>query len=45
MTHSKEGCMTHEKNKPSDLIVGLMGLSAGLIWIFIVGAFSHWLAL
>jgi hypothetical protein len=37
--------MSHEKQTSSDLKVGLMGLGLGLIWIFIVAAFSHWLAL
>ena len=37
--------MQHDKPKTSDLTVGLIGLGAGLIWIFMVAAFSHWLAL
>lgn len=35
---------THNEHGRSDLKVGLLGLSAGLVWIVIVGAFAYWLA-
>ena len=30
---------------PSDMVIGFTGLGIGLVFIFIVAAFSHWLAL
>jgi hypothetical protein len=35
----------HDQQGGSDLTVGLTGLGIGLVFIFIVAAFSHWLAL
>jgi hypothetical protein len=34
----------HSQGK-SDLKTGLAGLGAGIVWIAIVAAFAHWLAL
>jgi hypothetical protein len=33
----------HEQEK-SNLGVGLVGMAAGLVWVFIVGAIAYWIA-
>ena len=35
----------HQEHGRSDLKVGLTGLALGLVWIVLVGAVAHWLAL
>ena len=35
----------HHAHEKSDIRIGLAGLALGLVWIVIVAAFSHWLAL
>jgi len=37
--------MAHDAHEKSNLKMGLAGLGIGLVWIAIVAAFSHWLAL
>lgn len=35
----------HQDRGASDLKIGLIGLGIGLVWIVLIGAFSHWIAL
>jgi hypothetical protein len=35
----------HHETEQSNLKVGLAGLGIGLVWVFIVAAFSYWLAI
>ena len=37
--------MAHHENQKSDLKIGLLGLSIGLVWILVVGAISYFMAL
>jgi hypothetical protein len=36
---------SHHEHGKSDLKVGLLGLSAGLVWVAIVGTFAYFLAM
>lgn len=37
--------MAHHEKQKSDLKIGLLGLSIGLVWILVVGAIAHFMAL
>lgn len=36
---------SHQHNEKSDLKIGLLGLSIGMVWILIVGVISYFMAL
>lgn len=36
---------THQHNGKSDLKIGLLGLSIGVVWILLVGALAYFMAL